>query len=161
MMLQNQQSIERDICYFLHEQKDWRSILGDLAFGVIYAAPYWEYLTFADDPPSSGRQQFVQNGCLLIILAMAVDVIDGSGTYLRQYLEPCRQSVAAMRPSAERTCRLRETVLLALAHLARGSRSDDLDERLAWASCEFVHGYYRSVAREIDEEFGQWNGPDP
>ena len=45
--------------------------------------------------------------------------------------------------------------------LARGNGSDDLDERLAWASREFVHGYYRSVAREIDEDFGQRNGPDP
>ena len=74
------QMFERDICLLYHQLADYSYIMGDLYYGDVFSLPYWEYLNLKaleDD-----RQRFIRNGCLIILYAMASEVLDGSGAYL-------------------------------------------------------------------------------
>ncbi len=74
------QIIERDICLLYHQLADYSFIMGDLYYGDIYSLPYWEYLSASHLEPE--RQAFIRNGCLVMLYAMASEVLDGSGSYL-------------------------------------------------------------------------------
>ncbi len=74
------QLVERDICLLYHQLADYSYIMGDLYYGDVFSLPYWEYLHVEELAPD--RQRFVCDGCLVMLYAMAVEVLDGSGTYL-------------------------------------------------------------------------------
>src|SRR5712691_1560834 len=74
------QQVERDICLLYHQLADYSYIMGDLYYGPVFGLPYWEYLDFPD--LDGADREFLRDGCLVMILAMAWDQIDGSGVYI-------------------------------------------------------------------------------
>lgn len=74
------QRVERDICLLYHQLVDYSYIVSDLYYGDVYSLPYWEYLSVSTLEPD--QQQFIRNGCLVMLYAMASEVLDGSGSYL-------------------------------------------------------------------------------
>ena len=78
--------IERDICYLYYELSEFPTVDADRAFTLLYRLPYWEYLT--GDLPETKRV-FLQQGCLVMIFTMALDLLEGSGSYLKDKLDLC------------------------------------------------------------------------
>jgi hypothetical protein len=88
--------VERDICYLYHELSEYSGIMGDLAFGCLYTLPHWEFLHLNVRQMPEEQRCFIREGCLVMLLAMAWDVLDGSGSYLIKHFSPCQQAVAAI-----------------------------------------------------------------
>jgi len=139
--------LKRDICYFFYEQAEYVGIDGDLDFGGTYALPYWRYLCVelpATDTP------FVQQGCLLLILAMARDVIDGSGSYLLPWLDECVQCVTRCEPNDVETRTLLAAVRRALDEVRSPSGCrGELEEQVVWVNKTFIMGYFTRRAEHL------------
>lgn len=143
------QQIERDICLLYHQLAEYSYIMGDLYYGNVYTFPYWEYLDLSRLDES--QRSFVRDGCLVMILAMCWDQIDGSGAYIENHLAACAASVSTVNVQDEDTRKLVGTVSLALRLVKEGSaESQELIDLSSWVHETYVKGYFRRTAREFD-----------
>jgi len=143
------QQVERDICLLYHQLSDYSYIMGDLYYGTVYALRYWEFLDVEGIEPD--RQSFIRQGCLMMILAMAWDSIDGSGAYLQPHLTEISAAVEDCSPGDVRTRKLRSGVKLALEIVSESrGETTELIDLSNWAHREFVRGYFRGITREFD-----------
>ena len=143
------QRVEADICLFYHQQSNYSYIMGDLYYGDVYALPYWEFLQTKNLP--NDRADFIQSGCLMIILAMCWELIYGSGTYLAAHIDEAGARTRGLEPASDQVARLQSHALRALES-ASGSDEvgQDFAEESAWAHTEFVMGYFRSICADFD-----------
>jgi|WetSurMetagenome_2_1015567.scaffolds.fasta_scaffold13903_3 hypothetical protein len=143
------QEIDRDICLLYHQLAAYAFIMGDLYYGNVYALPYWQYLDMEN--LEDAQRKFIRDGCLVMILAMCWDVIDGSGTYLTQYTHECLAAVGQVAPDDESTARLVQTVMMALTAAARPRREpEELRELSNWVHETYVRGYFWSQSEEFN-----------
>lgn len=141
--------VERDICFLYHELSEYPGIMGDLAYASIYNLPYWEFLDLRDLNMADEFRCFIRDGCLVMILAMSWDIMDGSGTQLKDKLDSCRNAVDALEAEDERTAKLIRVVRLALDMAEQGRPANEEIEALSvWVNYEYVHGYFRRMAIE-------------
>jgi len=152
--------VERDICYLYHELSKYSGINGDLYYGRFYAQPYWDFLDLNVRQMPEQERCFVRDGCLVMLLAMARDVLDGSGRYLMPHLSRCQQVVAGIEVEDEKTKQLIEVVTMALEAVEKGSQGDeqlkdsalwDLGNLCVWVNREYVGGYFVQKAGEMNE----------
>jgi hypothetical protein len=143
------QHLDRDICLLYHLLANYSYIMGDLYYGSVFGLAYWEYLDFPG--LDEADHDFVRDGCLVMILAMAWDKIDGSGAYINPHILVCREAVAHLILADEKTKKLARTVQLAL-DVARGNgpETPELTEMSRWVHQEYVCGYFRRIAQEFD-----------
>lgn len=145
--------VERDICFLFHELSEYPGIRGDLSYGSLYSLPYWEFLNLRGPNIHDDDRCFIRDGCLVMILAMSWDIIDGSGSYLKDKIGLCRQAISELEAEDERTKKLLHVVRLALSVAEQGhSRNDELSELSVWVNYEYVHGYFRRMADESQAE---------
>lgn len=141
------QIIERDICYLYHELAPYGYIMGDLAWGSVYALPYWDFLSLAGLDVK--RTRFICEGSLVAILAMAFESLDGSGSYGKAHMGECRRGIESLTLEDPRTKRLAEIVRVALDTIAQGRDADEeLEASSRWVHTEFVRGYFHSRGAE-------------
>lgn len=136
------QIVERDICLLYHQLADYSYIMGDLYYGDVYALPYWEYLNVPNVEPE--RQMFIRHGCLVMLYAMAQEVLDGSGAYLtmdRQRYLAARTAVEALPSFDDETNRLIAAVRgsFKLIDENRGSWEDESDVKNVVAESTWIH----------------------
>ena len=89
------QAIERDICLLFHQLANYSYIMGDLYYGDVFSLEYWHFLQLPGVEPE--RQQFIRTGCLVMLYAMASEVLDGSGSYLTMDRKRYSEAKAAVR----------------------------------------------------------------
>jgi hypothetical protein len=143
------QEIERDICLLYHQLAEYSFIMGDLYYGSVYALPYWQYLNM--ERLDDSQYKFIRDGCMVMILAMCWDVIDGSGGYLTKFLDECIAAVGRGVPDDEHTAKLLKTVTMALATVPGGGRvPEDLRELSSWVHKTYVRRYFSSIAQEVN-----------
>lgn len=155
------QKVERDICLLYHQLADYSYIMSDLYYGSVFSEPYWHYLDVQALEPD--EQAFLRDGCLVMILAMATELTDGSGAYLLPHMSECRAAVDRVTATDERTNKLLHTVRLALALADDGQQETrELVELSQWVHGEYVQGYFRSHVHEFDHNpyFGHTPLPD-
>ena len=172
------QEIERDILLLYHQLTEYETIMGDLYYGTVYRLPYWEYVNPAG--LEGEQQRLVREGCLVMILAMAWDRIDGSGAYIDEHIDACRAGIATVKCDDADMKQLVNTVqnALDLAERARRESQDRLqggaqggekeqrtrcesvipeeDElvRLSrWVHQRYVRGYYQEMARRYGKPY--------
>ena len=122
--------VERDICFLYYELAQHAGVTGDLAYGLIYNLPYWEFLNLRDPSMSEGESRFIRDGCLVMVLAMAWDIIDGSGSELKGKFGFWREAVAELEAEDVRTEKLIQIINLALDIAEQGhSRNKELEDR--------------------------------
>ena len=142
--------VERDICALYHEQAKVAGIDGDLAYGSIYKSAYWRYLSVKALPKMlETERDFILHGCLIMALAMAMDLIDGSGSHMREHIFTYRQAINQITVKDTDTLRLIRISVLAL-DIAEG-RNDlnaDLNKSLTWVNSHFIQGYFRSMLEQ-------------
>ena len=135
--------VERDICYLYHELSEVQGIDGDLAYGTIYAQPYWQFLDLSAFQMPEAERRFITEGCLIFILAMAWDVIDGSGSYISDKLVRCQQAIDKLIATDDNERKLVLTVKLALSAAATGAGTSDQLEALSdWVNRTYICGYF-------------------
>ena len=135
--------VERDICLCFHELAEYGAIIGDLDYGRVYGLDYWQYLD-VDGWGDVEREQFIRNGCLVLILAMCWDEIDGSGTYIAPRIPECRDAIRSIAPEDPVGSRLREIVLRALDGAEVGKEPEGLLKDSGWVYKAVVNEYFRT-----------------
>ena len=141
------QEVERDICLLYHQLTEYSYIMGDLYFGTVFRLPYWQYLAISG-PLDSEDAAFIRDGCLVMILAMAWETIDGAGSYIRDFEDECIASLESLEAEDQKTLRLLEVVATALRIVKRGGNqvTEDamrqLTEDSRWVHHQYVEGYY-------------------
>jgi hypothetical protein len=139
--------LQRDICFLYHELAEYTGITGDLAYTLMYKLPYWD-LAGAILPQMDEKEAlFIRNGCLIFILAMAWEIIEGAGSYLNEHIDRCHLAVNALKVSDSDTQRLIEIVKLSLETINNPSLRDELEELSVWANQTFVRGYFTAMAK--------------
>jgi len=144
------QQVERDICLLYHQLAEYSFIMGDLYYGDVYALPYWNFLNTNDLPED--KQFFIRNGCLVMILAMAWDEIDGSGSYLAKFAKSCEEALDRLEVEDEPSTRLLATVRDEVLAIKTGDCPDDLFARSVWVHETFVRGYFKQIAGDFDKD---------
>ena len=151
------QKVEADICLFYQQQAHYSFIMGDLYYGNVYSLPYWEMLN--QEGIDDERLEFLQSGCLMIVLAMCWELLDGTGNFLTPHAPTALACVRACRAATDRVARLRQHVEDILCYL--GNRPPGLsaiEEEHGWAAFldvsqwahrEFVLGYFRKWCEEF------------
>ncbi len=146
------QEIERDICYFYYQMSEYSTIMGDLYWGRVYNRPYWEYLNLEfcghHDP------QFLRDGCLVLVIAMAFEWLDDAGEYIKDKLPQCISAVSRLYPEDEKTIRLVEIAKHVLNAAASDEQySKEMVEMSSWIHKNYVREYFRSIAKSFESEF--------
>lgn len=143
------QQVERDICLVYHQLADYSYIMGDLDFGTVFKLHYWNFLDVPDI--ELGRQRFLREGCLVMILTMAWDLLDGSGTWFSPYISICKKAVSKLIPEDDRISKLINTVKMALDNAENGIyESKELAESSQWVHREFIMGYFQQMVHKLD-----------
>ncbi|MEM7224857.1 MAG: hypothetical protein AAF495_17895 [Pseudomonadota bacterium] len=147
------QKVERDILLLYHQLSDYRSINGSLYFGEVYNLPYWAYLNVENVDES--RRLFIAQGCLIMLLAMSWQMLDGAGGHLWPFRDDAKSAVDACSTTNERTLKLLATVKLALQLVAeRRDPTPELVEQSEWAYREVVNAYFEEAAHDFDANRG-------
>jgi hypothetical protein len=148
------QIIERDICYLYHQLSSYSYIMGDLYFGEVYNLPYWEYLDVEslDLHIDDNERDFIIESCLVMILTMAWEQIDGAGCYINNKVDKILQCLKSFIPKNEKQIELQRIALNAV-DLAANS-SNELDEQVykesIWVHKEFIRNYFRHIVYDFD-----------
>jgi len=146
----------RDICYFYHEQACWGTgaLYADLSFGRIYKLPYWSYIWFDSDSLSADEIQFVRDGCLMLVLTMCLDTIEGSGTYIVLYelVETCRREINSGVTHDVDSLKLIEGTNLAL-DIVEGEvgKDNEIGILSTWAKQTIVGRYFKTMSQFFQE----------
>ena len=141
------QCVERDICLLYHQLANYSYIMADLYFGSVYELPYWNYLDVLDI--DADRRDFIRHGCLVMILAMTWDQIDGSH-YLGPNITHCETAIDRLTIDDPTTKRLVDVVKRALTAAKQGSEPDERVQDSNWVHEQFIRRYFRERANEFD-----------
>lgn len=146
------QKIERDICYLYHQLSEYRTIMGDLYWGLVYDRPYWEYVNLEFHGHSD--PQFMRDGCLVMIIAMALELLDGAGGYIKDKLPQCISAVSRLCPEDEKTIRLVEIARHVLDAAANEKHySKEMVEMSSWVHKNYVREYFHTIAKGFESGY--------
>ena len=133
--------VEQDICYLYHELSEYGSIMEDLDYAGTYSRPYWNYLNL---PLAQDANHFVRDGCLILILCMARDLIEGQANQLAASIETCRSQIDTIAPDSERTLKVIDIVRKAVVCAESECKPNSvMDEEVQWAYDTVVAQYFR------------------
>jgi hypothetical protein len=152
------QHAERDICLLYHQLAKVFVHQGGPVLRAVYGLPYWDYLSVSN--LELERAVLLRDGCLMMMLAMAWETIDGAGSYLsEERLRLCLAAVQRLEGVESsyddpRTERLIGAVKLALGMAQADKVSAELEARLmaesAWVHREYVRGYFREHVHDFE-----------
>jgi len=136
------EDVERDICYLYYQLADYDYIMGDLAFGVTFRRPYWDY--FHVTGLHARQFAFLRDGCLVMLLAMAWEIIDEAGHHLLDdhHLAACQTALHQFIPTDPHTDRMHRMIEQALDYIADGIRTDQPRLKLIGVESDWVHQTY-------------------
>ncbi len=134
--------VEKDICFLYHELSEYSGIMGDLDYHSLYNKPYWEVLDVDTDP-------FILHGCLMLVIAMVWDWIDGSGFFIKDKIIFYKNSMRTLYGQSEDEFRLIETVNEGLDIVERNKQQDysTFEKNSLWAYEKYVKGYFIEKAK--------------
>jgi hypothetical protein len=135
------QHIKKDICFLYHELSEYSGMMGDLDYSGLYDRPYWKFIDVDADP-------FVLHGCLIMILAMVWDWIDGSGNFIEDKIIFYQNAIKTLYGQSEEEYRLIETVKKGLAIVSKEEIKDQgFESDTHWVYQTFVKGYFQERAK--------------
>lgn len=133
--------------------------MGDLYYGDVFGLPYWDFLQLEGLEPE--RQAFIRQGCLVFLFAMASELLDGSGSYLKlegDRYAAAKAAVARLPQCGDDTDRLVDAVSKSFALIDAGGDSFDQSDEAqeiavatTWIHERFVREYFQSRSREFSE----------
>ncbi len=135
--------------------------MSDRYYGPVFALPYWEYLDFPG--LEAADREFIRDGSLVMLLATAFDIIDGSGGHIYPHISACQAALARLDCQDEDTLKLVKWVRLALAIAERGCvRGIRTYRSIVMGSQAICSGYFRRIADGFDNNpyFGR-GGREP
>ena len=142
------QQLERDICLLYHQLANYSYIMGDLYYGDVFGLAYWDHLQLPaiDD----ADRDFIRDGCLVMILAMASECIDGTGSYLRPHVPQCRAKLERLSTADSDADKLIGIVRRALDIVEHEApEPPDFSEACVWVHKRYVRGYFIQQADDF------------
>ena len=144
--------LNRDICMLYHELAEYSSTLGDLDYSSLYTLPYWNFV--ANTGLEWQLDAFIREGSLVMLLAMAWDCIDGSGSYLVSHFSDAKSAVACISTTDDQTTQLLSVVGSALAIVSSGQpETDALRADSDWVHDTYVKRYFIETARDFGKSY--------
>ncbi|MBK8943123.1 MAG: hypothetical protein IPM79_37370 [Polyangiaceae bacterium] len=142
------QQLERDICLLYHQLANYSFIMGDLYYGDVFGLPYWEHLEMHGVEPDD--RAFIRDGCLVMMLCMASECIDGSGSYVREHVPACLAALDGLSLPGGETQRLIAAVRTALELVERGGpEPPELFAEYTWVHERYVRRYFTDQADDF------------
>lgn len=146
--------LERDILLLYHTLMAYNGIMGDLDYESVFSRPYWEYL----NPTGlcGPRAIFIQEGCLIMVLAMARGALDGSCSYLMQFSPEVITAVERCRPLGNEGGRLHAHVRDVLGHAVSEIPADEnkLAKESLWIHENVIRKYYKNMLERRQDGSG-------
>lgn len=160
--------ILRDLAFARQQSANYISLYGgQFDFNEILKAPYWEYLFLSGDIQSDELVN-VQEGCLLIISLMFMEVYDDEGSsyiFSQNVLEQIDFALANFNPPDERLMQIKENVMVLRRYIEddkvlRRSAPDNLSienelnvqKSAAWLFRELVENYFKTTYEAFEVE---------
>jgi hypothetical protein len=126
--------------------------MGDLSYGDVFSLPYWDFLNPKGLAQHEDRATFVQQGCLVMLLAMAWEQLDGSGAYLEKLRDSILGRLATCKPLGQHGERLLAHVKDMVAAALQGTAENETLRRESdWVHKTIVCGYFRA---QVERETG-------
>lgn len=139
------QLLEHDICSLYQILGEYCHIMGDLDYGSKFSLKYWNYLDIRDE--SNDRLRFIRQGCLMFLLAMSWDSIDGSGDFMRTHIDEILPAIDACSSTHKETQKLIHTVRTGLELVSTGHpETAEFSDLSDWAYQQFVNGYFSTAS---------------
>lgn len=140
------EAVERDVCLLYHriaESPVFSEPPGDVDAFVL---PYWDFLK---DDAGRGRAEPLREGCLVMILHLALAAIGRPHSPFREKAPLCRLALDRLEAAQGREDPLSLRVRFVLEALARGEReiAPELRDACAFVARRYVHGWFRRKAR--------------
>ena len=156
-----QEEVERDVCLLYHQLADYAFLMSDLSWGEVYKLPYWEYVETAG--LEAKEAHFIRDGCLVMILTMLWECIDGGGYYIYKRIPECRRHINALTVSDPKTEMLIDIVkqALDLAERFPGPQAPpeklvgELFDQCDWVHREYVRGYFIRMSEKFNSDHFQ------
>ena len=145
------QRIEKDICFLYHQLSSYSYIMGDLCFNEYYNLAYWEYIN-VEFPLNKDELGFIKEGCLILILTMAWEQIDGAGYYINDKIEKIMNALEIFEPLNEKQSKLHDIVTLAVTYAKNPNteKYNEINNKSDWVHQEFVRRYFRNIVKDFD-----------
>ena len=142
------QELERDILLLYHQLAKYGFVMGDLSYGTVFSLPYWDFLNPTGLANDEDRASFVQCGCLVMLLAMAWERIDGSDGYLDRHRDSVLEKLATCTPFGQHGERLLNLVKDMVAAALQGNEDNERCRiESDWAYKTIVRGYFQAQAQ--------------
>ena len=139
--LQDRTKYEKDICFLFYVQNEYSEFMPDLNYSNEFTLSYWSLLKEI----AGLDERFLKVGCILFILLMALDKIDGSGDVITSKTDSCMSALEGLIPYSSEEKELKELAIHILDKSKFGNKLDAGDEeKLSWAFKQFVKGYFCS-----------------
>lgn len=139
--------LEKDLCFLYYQLSEVRGIDGDLPFSLLYRLDYWNILGKNLTSVPDAERRFIEQGCLVMILTMCWETIDGAGNYITPHITACRSAVEKFSPLDAQSISLVAITrhALDLVEYKRGSR-DELHKQSQWVNRHIVRRFFAERA---------------
>ena len=142
------QEVEKDICLLYHQLSEYSYIMGDLYYGDVYDKKYWNYLSL--EIKDKDQHLFITNGCLVMILAMCSEILDGTGGYIYNSIDECIECVKKYHVNDIKSMDLKEITLNILSHAKNNDcENTEIFEKLRWVHINIIRDYFISKASDF------------
>lgn len=136
--------LTKDICYLYHIQSEYKGLMPDISWSDEFALPYWQHLKAFSDSDDS----FHKNGCMVFLLLLALDKIDGSGDGMKSIHRQCMAAADAVIPHTKTEDVLKELLINVLKKSnSKTSLSKEDEEGISWVYSEVIEAYFKDTLK--------------
>ncbi len=160
--------ILRDIAFVRHQSANYISLYGgEFNFEEMLTAPYWDYLFLSGDIQSAELVD-IQEGCMLIIALMLMEVYDDNGSayiFSKNVLEQIDFALSRFNPVEKRLIQVKENITVLRCFIEdekvlRKNAPDNaslenelrVEKSAAWLFREFVENYFKNTYEAFEVE---------
>jgi hypothetical protein len=121
-------AIERDIAGLYYWQSQKNGIDADLPYEKIYNLSYWDVFLIGLPEMPPEEESYIINGCLMFLICICIEFLDGSGFYLNKFKSEFSEVV--LNPKTKKS-HLSKTLNLLLICIEIKSSDYDCDDLIS------------------------------
>lgn len=158
-------NILRDISFVRQQSTNYSYLYaGPFRFDQMLTLPYWDFL-FLKGHINEKELQNIQDGCLLIIALLFVEVFDDEGLvyiYSKNLIDKLDNALNLFQPTTDRQKIAVEKIKFLRQHINndkvfqlqpdsdRKEIENTIDENCKWLYKEFIENYFRETAKSFE-----------
>lgn len=157
-------NVLRDISYIRHESTNYSYLYGgQFRFEQMLSLPYWDYLFLKGDLHEKEIEN-IQDGCLLIIALLFVEVYDDVGwsyIYAKQLYDKLEKALKLFQPKTGKQINAVEKIKFLQLHIIDHEKlsqnhpdtigiQETINENCNWIYKEYVENYFINIAKSFE-----------